>query len=154
LMPAGPQHGEIACASGVIDYFDALDVHHFGPNDDPTHQRIARLGDLMAEHETTQANRVLQLLQTKGARIIGPKTAEPHRRAATIAFKSERVSNSAIADHLRAAHIACGVSDFYAVRLIEALGMDADDGVVRVSMVHYNSAADVDRLMNALDEVL
>jgi selenocysteine lyase/cysteine desulfurase len=32
--------------------------------------------------------------------------------------------------------------------------MDADDGVVRVSLVHYNSIAEVDRLVEALDEIL
>jgi len=32
--------------------------------------------------------------------------------------------------------------------------MDADDGVVRVSLVHYNSMAEVDRLVEALGEIL
>ena len=33
-------------------------------------------------------------------------------------------------------------------------GIDPDDGVVRVSMVHYNTAQEVERLINALDGVL
>lgn len=40
--------------------------------------------------------------------------------------------------------------DFYARRLIEALGLARQDGVVRVSMVHYNTLAEVDRLIAAV----
>ena len=41
--------------------------------------------------------------------------------------------------------------NFYATRCVEALGLDREDGVVRVSMVHYNTADEVDRLIRALD---
>ena len=44
--------------------------------------------------------------------------------------------------------------DFYARRLIDALGLVAQDGVVRVSMVHYNTLDEVDRLIVALDRAL
>ena len=47
-----------------------------------------------------------------------------------------------------------GSGDFYAHRCIEALGIDPNDGVVRVSMVHYNTEDEVDRLLSALDEIL
>ena len=40
----------------------------------------------------------------------------------------------------------------YAYHLCEALGMDVDDGVVRVSLVHYNTDDEVDRLVKALEE--
>ena len=50
--------------------------------------------------------------------------------------------------------IACGGGDFYAVRPLEALGIDRAKGVLRMSSVHYTSAADVDRLIAALDRVL
>jgi selenocysteine lyase/cysteine desulfurase len=43
---------------------------------------------------------------------------------------------------------------FYAVRAMEALGLAPSEGVVRVSMVHYNTLDEVDRLVRALDEVL
>jgi selenocysteine lyase/cysteine desulfurase len=35
--------------------------------------------------------------------------------------------------------IAAGGGHFYAVRLLEALGIDPDRGVLRVSFVHYTS---------------
>jgi selenocysteine lyase/cysteine desulfurase len=40
------------------------------------------------------------------------------------------------------------------VRLIEAMGIDPAQGVLRFSMVHYTSGEDVDRLIEELDELL
>ena len=39
-------------------------------------------------------------------------------------------------------------------RRFEALGLQARGGVVRVSMAHYNTAVEIDRLIQHLDEVL
>ena len=47
-----------------------------------------------------------------------------------------------------------GSGHFYALRCVEALGMDPEDGVVRVSMVHYNTAEEVQKLIVALDAIL
>jgi selenocysteine lyase/cysteine desulfurase len=46
------------------------------------------------------------------------------------------------------------VGDFYAYRLVEALGIDIDDGVVRTSFVHYTSPGEVERLIGALDRLV
>jgi selenocysteine lyase/cysteine desulfurase len=42
----------------------------------------------------------------------------------------------------------------YAYHLCEALGMDLDDGVVRVSLVHYNTPKEIERLIGVLDRAL
>ena len=52
------------------------------------------------------------------------------------------------------AKVGLNNGDFYGLRCVEALGYDAADGVVRASMVHYNSEADVDRLITALDDAI
>ena len=43
------------------------------------------------------------------------------------------------------ARLGVGVGNFYAYRLIQALGIDTEDGAVRVSFVHYTSKDEVDR---------
>lgn len=50
--------------------------------------------------------------------------------------------------------IGIRIGDFYAIRLIESLGLKAQGGVVRVSIAHYNPADEIDRLVRQLDEVL
>ena len=47
-----------------------------------------------------------------------------------------------------------GWGDFYAVRLLEALGVDCEQGVLRISFVHYTQSREVKNLINALDQVL
>ena len=44
--------------------------------------------------------------------------------------------------------------DFYAVRPLSAMGIDPEQGVLRISFVHYTSRSEIDRLLEALDRVL
>ena len=60
----------------------------------------------------------------------------------------------AVAAALAPHGIMAGGGTFYANRPLEALGVDMGRGVLRLSFVHYTSAAEVDRLISALDRVL
>jgi selenocysteine lyase/cysteine desulfurase len=52
----------------------------------------------------------------------------------------------------------CGIGirhgDFYARRLIEALDLHSGGGVVRVSIAHYNTGDEIEKLTAALEELL
>ena len=49
--------------------------------------------------------------------------------------------------------IAISAGHFYAKRLLDSLQLsDSNDGVVRCSMAHYNTLAEVDQLIDALDK--
>jgi len=50
--------------------------------------------------------------------------------------------------------IMAGGGDFYAVRPLEAMGIDPARGVLRLSFVHYTTQAEVAKLIMALDQVL
>jgi selenocysteine lyase/cysteine desulfurase len=50
--------------------------------------------------------------------------------------------------------LGVGSGNFYAYRLLQALGIDTDDGVVRASFVHYTSEEEVGRLIGALRTLL
>ena len=47
--------------------------------------------------------------------------------------------------------IATRNDNFYAWRCLKALGIDTDDGVIRLSMVHYNNLDDVNRLIRIFE---
>jgi len=64
------------------------------------------------------------------------------------------LSSSTLAGRLAELNIGVGVGNFYAYRLLQALGIDTTDGVVRASFVHYTSPAEVDRLIAALTALL
>jgi selenocysteine lyase/cysteine desulfurase len=61
------------------------------------------------------------------------------------------VSSSAIPTFLDDRHVAVRFGHYYAYRLIRSLGLNQTEGVVRVSMAHYNTLAEVDRLIEGLE---
>jgi selenocysteine lyase/cysteine desulfurase len=62
--------------------------------------------------------------------------------------------SESIVRHVDAHGIGIRFGDFYARRLIEALGLEPQGGVVRVSIAHYNTMSEIDRLIQHLDEVI
>ena len=153
--PAGPLHAEIAALAGIGEYVDALYDHHFKEAESGFHARAARVFELFGDHETTQANRVLAAIGTiPGARIIGQTRAEAGSRAATIAFTLAGMRCSDAVKHLVENHIAVRNGHFYALRCLEALGIeDTDEGVIRISLVHYNTEKEVSRLAAGLNHL-
>jgi selenocysteine lyase/cysteine desulfurase len=59
-----------------------------------------------------------------------------------------------VCEALAARGIGTGYGNFYAYRLMEALGIDPNTGVLRCSLVHYNTPGDVDALVGTLGELL
>lgn len=156
LTPAGPDHAAIAASAGIVDYYEALHRHHFGSDADLEDAglagRIAEVFDLVARHEERLMEPLLRFLATKPVRLLG--SPEPSRavRAPTIAFTSERSTPAEVVGALAEAGIGIGHGHFYARRLVEAVGMA--DGVIRISMVHYNTVAEIERTIDALDPLL
>jgi selenocysteine lyase/cysteine desulfurase len=153
--PAGPLHAEIAALAGIGEYMDALYDHHFKDGEPGFHARAARIFDLFAEHETNQANRILEAIRAiPGARIMGQDRAGEGSRAATIAFTLAGMSSSDAVKRLVEKHIAVRNGHFYALRCLEALGLqDTDEGIIRISLVHYNTEEEVSRLVDGLKEL-
>ncbi|WP_246152438.1 cysteine desulfurase-like protein [Roseospira navarrensis] len=150
LNPGGPPHELCAALAGVADYLEGLDRQHGGGADDPLRRRIVRLFAAFEGHQRALSARLLDgLAAAPGVRVIGAPTAGP-TRSPTVAFVHDRLSSRAVVDALRARQVAARNGHFYAWRAIEALGLDPEDGIVRVSMVHYNTPDEVDRLLDAL----
>jgi selenocysteine lyase/cysteine desulfurase len=70
----------------------------------------------------------------------------------TFAFTVEGRSPRAVSEQLGEREIATWDGDYYAVEVMKRLGLGAE-GAVRVGFVHYNTAAEVDRLLAALEEL-
>ena len=62
--------------------------------------------------------------------------------------------SSEVTEALDREGLAARYGHFYAYRLIRDLGLLERDGVVRVSLAHYNSPDEVRRLIDGLSEVL
>lgn len=151
FTPAGPDHAQVAASAGMADYIDALYAQHFQTPAAPV-ERGKAVHDLMRGAETALLSRLLDYLRERNdIRLLGPRHAEG--RAPTVALHHARPGEdlaAALAPH----GILAGGGDFYAVRPLRAMGIDPAHGVLRLSFVHYTDAADIDRLIAALDRVL
>lgn len=153
FTPAGPDHAQVAACAGMADYIDALYSHHHGEAAHATPlARNNAVHALMRAHEEAVLQPLLDHLAARNdLRLIGPRQAEG--RAPTVAVALDRPAEP-VAAALAAHGIMAGGGDFYAVRPLEALGVDLSRGVLRLSFVHYTTAAEVTKLMGALDRVL
>ncbi|MEM8596970.1 MAG: aminotransferase class V-fold PLP-dependent enzyme [Pseudomonadota bacterium] len=152
LVPAGPDHAQVAALAGVADYVDALHAHHFGPGHNDAAARARETAALMRGQEKRLTARLLDWIGTRSdLRLLGP--ADPARRASTVALAHAR-PGAELAEALAPHGIGAGGGDFYAGRVIQAMGVDPDHGVLRLSFLHYTSEAEIDRTIAALDAVL
>ena len=74
-------------------------------------------------------------------------------RAPTISFVSKVTKSKKISEILINEKIATRNDNFYAWRCLKALNIDTEDGLVRLSLTHYNSQKDVARLLKALSKI-
>lgn len=86
-------------------------------------------------------------------RLIGPAEDGP-ARVGTISFVHSSMSSRQIVEQVDHTEIAIRHGHMYAYRLCEAAGLDPADGVVRISLVHYNTPAEIDRLIEVLDRAM
>lgn len=74
-------------------------------------------------------------------------------RTPTAAVTIDGVSPRSAAEALGREGIATWDGDFYATGLIERLGLAPSGGVLRIGLTHYNTADEVDRLVDALERI-
>lgn len=135
--------------TAIVDYFDALGG---GTGD---RAAIERAFADVAAHEDALSERLLSYLRARNdVRIIGPRDLANGTRLPTIAFTVRGLRAEQVVRAVDADDIGIRFGDFHSRRLIEALGLAEGGGVVRVSMVHYNTLDEVDRLIASLDRAL
>lgn len=150
LVPAGPDHAQVAALAGIADYLRSTADHHADPGATDGAQLVR---SLWRAHEVAVTAPLLAWLDEQPrVRVIGPTDAD--RRVPTIAFVVDGVPSREVARRLGEARILAGAGHFYARRLVEAVGIDPDDGVVRLSFVHTTTDTEIVRVTEALDATL
>jgi selenocysteine lyase/cysteine desulfurase len=151
LAPAGPDHAQIAASRGIAEYFDALDTHH--NTGESSRSRPQRVRELLRSAELPLLATLLEYLRSRSdIRLLGPTQA--HGRAATVSFVPKGREPEQIARRLARQGFMVGYGNFYAVRLLEAMGVDPARGAVRLSFVHYTTPGEVAGLISALESAL
>jgi cysteine desulfurase family protein (TIGR01976 family) len=138
----------------ISDYLIELAKVH-GAEGLPDRDALAYAFDVITAHEQTLSARLLDYLKSvPGVRIIGDARDDANLRVPTVSFTMAGQDSREIVEKIDPFDIGIRYGDFYAVRLIKALDLEPQNGVVRVSMVHYNTLDEVDKLISHLDPVL
>ena len=136
LQPGHVPYELAAALPAVVDYLEALDF------------------DEVAAHERDLSECILNFLDgRRGVRVLGEKSASP-TRVPTISFTVDGVAAAAIVQQVDRAKIGIKHGDFYARRLVDRLGLAAQGGVIRASLVHYNTIDEAQRLCAVLEPIL
>ena len=138
---------------GISDYLEAVGTALGAQGD--ARSRMQHAFDAFERHEDALAEQLLAYLRGKaGVRIIGRTQASDGLRVPTISFVVRGAMSEAIVLHTDRFGIGIRFGDFYAKRLVEALGLQARGGVVRVSIAHYNTPAEMAHLITHLDAAI
>jgi selenocysteine lyase/cysteine desulfurase len=148
LTPAGPDHAQIATASGILDYFDAVYEHHFEEEATPA-QRNRALNQLFREHETALLESLLDFLRSRDdIQIIGPDSIVERAPIVSVVPLNKNIKEvyAALTEH----KLMLGLGHFYAVRPLMEMDISTQPGVIRISFLHYTSMEELEQLIEGL----
>ena len=108
------------------------------------------------EHERGLLDRIMTGLQKiHGLKIYGiTDPARFHERCATLAIRSEVHTPLELATKLGERGFFTWDGNYYALNLTEHLDVEKSGGFLRIGLVHYNTAQEVDRMLAALQEIV
>jgi len=150
LTPAGPDHAQIAATAGVADYLERV-AEIAGDKVEGANPFRKAHAAMRAQEEALLAPLLDYLRSRNTLRVIGPTDAR--RRAPTVSIVTPGLPIETV-DRLARHKIMASGGNFYAWRLMEALGINPGSGVLRLSFTHYTTPAEVQRLIEALDAEL
>ena len=149
LEPGNPNYELAWGCTGIVDYLDSLGAG------DGSRASINQAFAAIAQHEEALSQRLLAWLNRRNdIRVIGSREHDRAIRVPTIAFKVEGRDSMEIVQRTDLDFLGIRHGDFHSRRLVEWLGLASGNGVLRASMVHYNTVEEVDRLIASLEKAL
>jgi cysteine desulfurase family protein (TIGR01976 family) len=147
-MTGTQSHEGIAGAAAAVDYLASL-----GGSDGSRRERLVRGMTAVRHYETGLARRLLEGLAARPRyRVHGiSDPARLDQRAPTVSVTCQDRTPRQLAEHLASREIYAWSGNFYALNLTERLGIEDKGGLLRLGLVHYNTAEEVDLLLAALD---
>lgn len=140
---------------GVTNYFLMLNDHHFPKQTKVSKkEKYANCFSIIEQHEQKLSSLLLSYLSSRDdIRIIGFSDSNKEKRVPTISFIHNKYRSSEVVSKVDNFNIGIRFGDFYARKIIQDLKLTEKNGVIRVSMVHYNTFDEVNSLINAFDTI-
>lgn len=153
LQPGNANYEFTYAAAGIVDYLETLGGK--AENRKTAADLLAIAYEQIARHEQDLAKRLLKYLNERDDVIVlGSRSADLQVRVPTISFVVNGKDSRQIVGYLDRHGVGIRCGDLYARRFYDAAGLAQYHGIIRASMVHYNSAEEVDMLVEALDAAI
>ena len=167
VRPAGPKPpkkwetgtGNFEAQAGsaaAVDYIASLGVSQgTAQAGDTRRTKLVAAYAAIHEYETVLKEKLLTGLEAMpGVRVYGiTERADWEKRVTTVSIRKEGVRPLALAEALGKENIFVWEGDFYALSISQRLGVEESGGLVRIGLVHYNTAEEVDRLLEVIEGV-
>ena len=155
LEPGNPNYELAYSLTAIVAYLQELGAKSGVAEAASPREKIEGAFAAIKAHETALAQRFLDWANHRPeVTVIGQTSVDRGTRIPTISFTVSNWAPGDLCCEIDKSHIAIRHGDFHSRRLIEALKLDDAGGVARLSMVHYNTIEEVDRLTAALDAAL
>jgi cysteine desulfurase family protein (TIGR01976 family) len=142
-------HENIAGFVAAVDYLASL-----GEGDD-LRERLDSAYSAIQSRETELADQLIHgLRELQNVRIAGVQDADPSQRVGTFGLIVEGRRTALLARALGVKGIYTWNGNFYAKGVVEHLGLDLDEGLLRIGLMHYNTRGEIERCVEQLGLLL
>jgi cysteine desulfurase family protein (TIGR01976 family) len=143
LRDIGRAYGDVTGAAGAADASERR------------RELVAGMTAIVDYERGLVARLIAGLHSIAGVTIHGiTDPSRAHERVPTVSISLVDVHPRAAAEALGRRGIFVWDGDFYATGLIERLGRAESGGVLRIGLVHYNTADEVDRTLETLEDIV
>ncbi|MGC1485789.1 MAG: cysteine desulfurase-like protein [Candidatus Acidiferrum sp.] len=145
----------VAGMDAAISYLESLGKQTQTEGDDgkkdSRRANLARTMTNIRAYEESLSLEMLQVLRECGATVYGLSGKDRvHERVPTFCFNLPNVAPAKVTEAMASAGIGIRDGHMYAPRLMKRLGVRMESGVVRASLVHYNTVNEIHRFGNIL----
>ncbi|TPJ58800.1 cysteine desulfurase-like protein [Mesorhizobium sp. B2-7-1] len=149
-----PQIELMAGLTAAIDYF--ADLGASAGEGGSRRQRIAKAFEVSIAYENALARQLIEGLSDIEGLVIHGIT-DPERlaeRVPTISFTVVGIAPETIVRQMNAENIFLWSGHNYAWEVVHQLGIPAEQGVVRIGIAHYNTAAEIEETLESVHRVI
>ena len=146
-------HESMAGTLAAIEHLEWLGIHLAGTKIS-RREALSVAFTAIEDYESDLCWKMIGGLEEIGVKIWGiTDFSMKQRRAPTVSFTHHSMTAEEIGSALAENGVFTWAGNFYALELSEALGLEPE-GALRVGILHYNTAEEVDRFLEVLSEIL
>lgn len=141
----------VAGVDAAVQYLEGLGAMLESGNQNSRRDNVAHAMQAVRAYEQALSMELLRVLREIGATIYGIQDeSRLDERVPTVCFNLPKLQPARVTEAMADAGIGVRDGHMYAPRLMRRLGVDPDSGVVRISLVHYNTVQEIHRFHDVL----